>query len=61
MSVKKQIFNFLEDKESASLKEIYAELGDVKQHQIRATLNYEVKHGKLFERIGKGTYKLRRE
>jgi tRNA1(Val) A37 N6-methylase TrmN6 len=37
----------------------YTALPDVKQSNIRATLNVCVKNGKLFERVSKGKYKLK--
>jgi L-cysteine desulfidase len=56
--MKEKIIEVLKDKE-LTLKEIYTALPDVKQSNIRATLNVCVKNGKLFERVSKGKYKLK--
>ena len=61
MTIKSQIVEFLTGKPKATLKEIYLglEADGIVKHNIRAVLNVNVKKNLLFERIGKGEYKLR--
>jgi hypothetical protein len=56
--MKEKLIEVLKDKE-LTLKEIYLAMPEVKQSSIRATINLSIKKGIIFERIGKGKYKLK--
>ena len=63
MTFRQNITNFLKDKESASLQDIYKGLNadGIAKHNIRAVLNISVKNNGDFKRINKGVYKLNKE
>ena len=56
--MKQKIVDFLKNKEKVHLKDIYQQL-EVKPASIRATINLSIKkQDGVFERLGKGNYKL---
>lgn len=61
MTVKQRIKDFLENKDSATLQEIYIGLSadGIIKNNIRSILNISVKHNGIFERISRGAYKLK--
>lgn len=61
MTVKEQINNLFLDGEELSLKEIYTALPGINKNSIMGCINAEIKKGLTFERVGKGTYKLKEE
>jgi predicted transcriptional regulator of viral defense system len=56
--MKQKLIETLQGKE-LELKEIYLAMPEAKKASIRATLNLSVKKGLIFERIGKGKYRLK--
>jgi uncharacterized protein (DUF433 family) len=59
-TLKEQIIEFMKEKESVSLKEIYQNFPDIKKESIRAIINLAIKKTETFERIEKGKYKLKK-
>jgi len=61
MTNKEKITNFVKEKGTVELKDIYFYFPEMNKGSIMGCINSEIKKGSTFERVGKGKYKLKEE